>query len=743
MNKINPLNPLLLLAFLCLSVSAHQTVEEWDKDAGLIYSYTENCDITASSNIKALTQVVDGNRETAWQSEAPLPDGYVPRKDLNSFLKEQVSISASKVKGKEAAIDGDLSSPANVDVSWGSAYIELNFAEAQHLDLISIKIGTSTEVKVEAINGTTVFNGTLGKAENYKLTRFDIGKKVKSIKLSAKAGFQLFEIGGLAGLPTEWVQFDFGAPKRIGTINCRYWPGHGAAKAVKVLLSNDKKEWKEVANLNPEGLQSLMVNVSPVVNAQYLKIYYELDPKEWNKIYLWEVAAYDEYGMFGPMPKAQASNVTVEELLGVNGIWGWGTNQYSEDIPAGQGTLLYKPVANHARNYHDMKWDVKDPDNAPDYVKMAAGKGTEMQWWLNWDKEYRHWVKTGFNVQATVQIHNFNETEWNKPFESGLEYGSRFAKHFGVSNGNGLICTFEAGNEPWKYSADVYKDILYGMAKGVKSVDPVMEVFPCALQAADPSMENTDIFKNYMGARLTEREAAFLDGINIHCYSYIMNPDGNRSAVHPEHPNTSFREMLNAIRFRDKNMPGKKIYLSEWGWDNTGGGEACTHDVCVSEDAGAVYAVRAALMVQRLGIDRATWYFYANVDKTSSLYSRSGYTSTNMTGFRKKKVYYAVESLIERCGPAYFLKTLKEDDDAWVYLLGDKEGKPTHIAAWRPVDVEDNTTMQIPIKGKFQAAKAYRIDGNEEGGTPIPVPPYENGAMILEPGPAPILIQLK
>ena len=743
MNKLKGALLFSLSILISLGFGAYQSAAEWDKDAGLVHAYTNNAKITASSNPEALANVVDGNRETAWQSNAPLPDGYVGRKDLNSFLKTPISVKASRVKAGEKAYDGDLSSPANVDVASGSAWIEFSFPEAQDLSMISIKLGTSQQVDITASNGSSVFSGTIGQDKNYQLSRFDIGQKVKTIRLSSSGGFQVFEIAGMEGLPTEWVLFDLGASYPVGTINCRYWPGYGAAKAVEILLSEDQKTWESIGELNAEALHHLILNIKPEQQARYIKVLYHLDAKEWNKIYLWELAAYDQHGMFGPMPKDAPSQVAIGDMLGVNGIWGWGTNQYSEDIPAGQGTLLYRPVSTHARNYHDMKWDVKDPDNAPDYPMMAQGKGTEMQWWLNWDKEYRHWVRTGYNVQTTIQIHNFTDADWNKPYASSYEYGKRFAKHFGVSNGNGLVCTAEAGNEPWKYEADTYKEILYGMAKGIKEVDPVMEAFPCALQAADPSMEESGIFKNYMGARISPREAAYLDGINIHCYSYVTNPTGDRSAVHPEHPNSSFREIFNAIRFRDKNMPGKKIYLSEWGWDSDGGGEDCTHDVCVSDEASAIYAVRAALMVQRLGIDRATWYFFANVDQPSSLYARSGYTGSGSTGFKKKKSYYAMQSLMKLCGEAYFLKTLQEDDDAWVYLLGDAQGNATHIAAWRPTGIEDTVAKQIQIKGDYQPAKAYQLDGSSAQGTPLGLPTFQNGTLVLEPGPRPVLITLK
>ena len=67
------------------------------------------------------------------------------------------------------------------------------------------------------------------------------------------------------------------------------------------------------------------------------------------------------------------------------------------------------------------------------------------------------------------------------------------------------------------------------------------------------------------------------------------------------------REVVLQLAVRDRSAPGLPFYLSEWGWDSAGAGETCDFSQCVSERAQALYAVRSALMLQRLGVQRMSW----------------------------------------------------------------------------------------------------------------------------------------
>lgn len=729
---------LLLIFVLLLSAGNKQsTSTTWDPDAGYIASWTNEATASTTSKPTDAMKVLDSDPNTAWQSDAPLPEGFVSRQDLNVFLDKNLPESAGL--NLNFATDGNLATAANIRLSGALDSMVIDLGTQKSLFALSIKCAVNSPVEVFFFEGKNKFVrlNDYAPSDNYKLRQMEVpGGKAGKLLFVYSADFQLFELAGLAGPPVEGVTVDLGSIRPIGQVHTRHWAGEGTANRTNLLVSADGRSWTKAADLDPNALHTVITNFTPEVNARYLKIEHELRVADWNKVYVWEVKAYDQYGPYGQRLDPVQGNVTIRELLGVNGYWSFGTDQYSDLLAPDGGPYRFKPVASHLRNYHDMSWDLKSPSDPIDFDKMSAGGGTPATEWLNWDREYKAWHEgAGMNVQASLQFYKFKPEDWKNPREEGRRYAEAFTRHFGTKKGNGLICSIEAGNEPWHYPAEVYREILLGMAEGAEAGDPTVEVFPCALQAVDPLAEKLGPWKNYIGDRITPASARLLDGINIHCYSYVARADGKMRAVHPEHPNSTFWEMLNAIRWRNQNMPGKKIYLSEWGWDSDGAGEDCTHDVCVSEQAAANYAVRGALIAARLGIDRATWFFHANDKSPSSLYTRSGLLGSAKTGFAKKKTFFAIQSLVEILGNKYFHSVVREDETAWVYRFGDADGKVTHLVAWRPVNSDDFVNRITTINSPEKLKSVWLLDSSKsavslgKSGTELQLP--ASGAVVV------------
>ena len=716
----------------------------WDPDAGVIESLTKDAKVIASSNLATAQKVLDGNAQTHWISDAPFPNGFLKRKDLN-LLYQMPTDANPQLKQIAQAIDGNEGTNCSILAKAGKASLTIPLRKNSPLHLVALSIDhleAPVEISVTLASGQTKDLGAYLPTDLPNLTRFRAGiADAKSITLSSPSSFSIKEIAAMPTPPKEFVTIDLQKPKVIGWIETRHWSGEKNATASALYLSADNKKWYKVGDLNPNGLHSVSTRVEPAVKARYIKLEHTLVENDWNKVFAWKIDAYDDKGPFGQMPKAKANPHSFKELLGVNAIWGWGQKAYSDLHKEGEGADLYNEVATHARNYHFVNWEVTDPDHTPDYEAMKAGKGTEAQAWLDWDREYREWKKKNLEVHTAVKFGEIDGENWDTPYESAYKYGKAFAKHFGPTHGNGLVDVMEIGNEPWYYEAKLYRDILYGMAKGAKEIDPKMFVMPCALHAAYPQNETEGLFKNYMGARITEREAKYLDGINVHYYSWIHEKNGTRISVHPEHPASDMRGILGDIRFRDQNMPGKPIYLTEWGWDSDGGGEPCTHSECVSEEAQAIYAIRSLMMFARLGIDRMTWFFYANEGPGSSLFTRSGLTGSPDTGFKKKKAYYAFQSLINTLGDRHFTKVIKEDKRGWIYLLGDKNGNTTHLVAWRPISAEDKTKSKVQVDLARKPQSAWLLDGENAGKTPTTVPTMKNGKLSLELSAVPLIVE--
>lgn len=722
--------PLFLISAKSLFFTENQinNNNKFDPDAGYIQSYTKDAIITASSNPDDVHKIVDGNFSTAWQSSAPLPFEFIRNKNQNIFLgKTPTPGTKTKFELPTNLSDGDLNNITSIKSIEGQRLLSFPI-EGNELFAISLKCQTKSEIKIvaELINGNKENIGVYTSENNYQLIRFEKElKNIDSVKLICENDFDIFEIAALASLPKESIKIKFSNPQKIGVIKSRCWAGDNAANATTVYTSIDGVKWLKAAQLNPDASPEQIISFDERT-ATYLKLEHTLIPKDWNKVYFWEINAFDKNGPFGEKPSANSGGVSIKDLLGVNGYWSWGTDKYSSLLGKDQGPHLYASVSSHARNYHDLTWDIEGPDQTVDFSKMK-NQGTKPKEWLDWDREYQAWINSGMQVQASLQFYGFKPNQWKTPTESAYQYAQSFTKHFGQKNGNGLVCTIEIGNEPWTYPADIYKQILSGMLQGAKDADPTIEVFPCALQAADPDAEKTDIFKNYIGARVTQEMATKLDGVNVHAYSYIIGNDGIRKAVHPEHPLSTFWEINNMVRWRDANMPGKKIYLSEWGWDSAGGGEDCTHPECVSENAAAAYAVRGAIIASRIGIERATWFFYGNANASSQIYARSGLTSSIKNGFQKKKAFFNLEALRKYAGSGYFLEVIKEDEKAWVYLYSDKNGKPIYLIAWLPIESEKENTSTLKLKLPYQFSDAIKLNGRSENGEKISLPKNQNG----------------
>ncbi|MEM9991313.1 MAG: discoidin domain-containing protein, partial [Bacteroidota bacterium] len=768
---------------------ATQLRAQFDPHAGLITSYTETATLQASSGGLRLPLAVDGDEQTQWISDAPFPANYITRTDQNLFLSSFFTCTNSTGVGCATITDTDLSASQNIVTNGGTAFLAFDFGmdiDFAHFSIKGQYSGTVNVVGIQA-DGSTFTIADLDASNDFALLRFAVlPATLSKIRLESTQDFKVFEVAATARNPEEYVTVDLGSIKNIGKIYTRHWSGtiggRASAEHIKMWWSNDNTTWTHLTDLVPTATPVIVTDISEQsLSARYLKITYELAPIDYNKVYLWEIDIFDECGKYGCLPAAQASTVTIAELLGVSGIWGWGNDRYSDLLDAGQGPALYDHICTHYRNYHYLSWDITDPNVVPDYTTMAAGGGTDTYWWLNWDREYQTWIDENMPIQASIQMYQsyigqFRDTTWvndtipisdpawananwtnntllSTAWQSAYDYGYRFAAHFGPTTGNGMVQMLEVGNEPWVYDPQVYKTILDGMAKGAKAADPALKVLPCALQAAEENAERSGNFRNYMGARIDEVTLPALDGLNVHIYSYHNRPTGLIYGTHPENLNSIYHEVHSAMRWRDQNMPGKPVYVSEWGWDHDGGDPLCTHAECVSERAATAYASRGALLFQRLGVERATWYFYGDthIDPSNLInngtyrYSRSGLTSSKANNFSKKRTFYAFEQLTRQLGDVYFLSVEQEDDTAWMYLMGDAQGNPTHLVAWRPIDGDSTTT--IPVTWNHQLGvvptKSVKIDGLDSLGTVLALPTYAYDTMQFDIDIFPTIIEVQ
>ncbi|KAK7496271.1 hypothetical protein BaRGS_00012436 [Batillaria attramentaria] len=747
----------LRISLLLLSASLSMT-SAWDPDAGLATSWTKVAGVhmTATSNSDDSAQANDGKDSTHWTSKGCLPGGFYEEDPLSNVLYQacQQGRCQSSSDLSQAVSVTDAAGSTAFQVHKGSgdeAFFSIELKSHDELRHVTLRGKFSADTEVVLVDGTTEkLVHTLTPADNYATRAYNVtSTPADKVLIRSSADFTLYGVSAIGQDGCrERVVVDLGVPRQVRYVRTRHWAG-GHALTSKLLASDDGVTWQKLNDLDPDALGAYITALPQTITTRYLAVEHRQDETDYAKVYVFEIDAYDENGEYGPAPAPKPNPTNLRQMLGVNGIWGWGWGRSSTTLSPGQGAALYAPVASYGRSYHNLEWDIPDPDVRPDYERMAQGHGTNSKSWVNWDTEYSLWRAANVSVHVSVQFtaKMFPVSAWDHPRDSARQYGNAFAAHFGPTSGNGLVGSVEVGNEPWDYPADFYETVLDGMASGFKEADPNIIVMPGAFQAYDPASTG-----NYIGTRVTQAVASKIDVINSHHYSWRHWEDGSRHATYPEDPIGSFNEVHSILRWRDANTPDKPVWMTEWGWDSPGGGQDCTKfPECTSEAAASAYAARGLLLHARLGVERSTWFFYGNLDDCDThVFCRSGLTSSMSAHFVKKGPFYTLEHLLELLGDAHFLSAIQDDDQARVYVFGRLPGSgqvtPTHLVAWRPIDASAaGADNEVSVNFTFNATplQAWRLRMTASGSGQVSLPTVSGDRWTMGLNAMPVVVHVR
>jgi hypothetical protein len=863
---------LLLFVFFC----QHTAFAQWNADAGLVPSFTKTgTAVSSSSNVDAAhaaALIVDGDETTNWASAKALPENYfntnnyVGRANSNVLLNTATS-DTLLVTSSNTALQGRTKlyykaiTDGIVDATGAAAPLIYKNTTYSNRAMLCFKLPTAKKVRLISMraycdapmtiyvfkNDTDSIKIDTAARQKYNIQRFVISdtayQKFSKIKIYAPISMNVYEVA--ATNLQEWVTVDFGTPKSVSAIISKYWSGYTAldkfVEKTEIWAGNDTTALTFIDTVPVAGITTVNKMLNTPLLARYIRVAHSIKPTtiaDYKSVSFYEIDAYDQNGVYGAPPTAQASNVKIRDFVGINTVLGWERKTYisytkcwvdSLRLPDNTGYIrkgwdegprLYKRLGVWSRNYHFLPWDVKDkdPDNAitfPIKYNMMAdtittpavltpteqycgtySTGLLQENWLNWDHDYRYWRREGLKIHAAVnfddiQIDNAGvESIWNNHLLAADSIGAQYARHFGPKPiGNGMVDVMEVGNEPWRTSAGNYSKILRGMVKGAKKANPTIQITPCALQATVKRLDSsTPWLKNYIGTRIPQTLADSLDGLNTHIYSYLTQPNGSEVGTYPEHPESSFREILNFVRWRNTNMPTKPVYVTEYGWDSgpkDNSVNGCNFSECVDTTSHAYYNVRATMMLTRYGVARAICYFHANhnsayrVNPTDTLiysnqkFTRSGlqyryysfnktntdnqnYTNQWLASYVPKKAFYAMEEFRTLLGDASFLSVAKEDSGAYIYFFGDAATNTvTHVAAWSPIlgTSTATSTIDVTLPVNVAPARAWYIKGsfipatkklNINADSLVTLPAYNAATkkLTLTIGAAPLVVKL-
>ena len=367
--------------------------------------------VTTSSYASSANLVNDGKDNTAWQGQNCYPTGYVSYTAINLALGacgSSPSPCNSSSGGSSATLvsvtDGNTNTATGLSLAAGRAWFSFQLPTRSTLAAVTIKASSAAvQVRGTTEAGATVLLGNYSSA--YTLLNLDYtGAEVfVSVLVEATSSFSLFEFAVRADPCAEYAIVDLGTPTTITGISVRHTTTGAGVVATHYEASTDGSTWTALrAPAAPALLGFLDVDVS--ITSRYVRVRHVLAERTSASAAIFEIMIFGAGGRYGPAPTARPNPVSFRDLLGVNGIWAWAGQGWSQLARDGWGPKRYSMVASHARNYANWQWDVNDPDNIPDFEAMSCGKGTQGQWWLSWDWEYSGWAAAGLEIDVSLQF---------------------------------------------------------------------------------------------------------------------------------------------------------------------------------------------------------------------------------------------------------------------------------------------------------------------------------------------------
>lgn len=397
---------------------------------------------------------------------------------------------------------------------------------------------------------------------------------------------------------------------------------------------------------------------------------------------------------------------------------------------------LYSPVCRLVRNYHNVSWDVKQPGD-PITLPVCVNK-------VNWDSLYSKWKSHGFEVNACAifgpfgpQSENYKSL-WAGQMDWAEEYGYQMAKVLGRK---GLVTSIEVGNEPGvRFDDALYRDIFERMAAGVRRGDPDLKILTCTVHDGPADNYHKNLTETFGDSKLTP----LYDVLNVHVYAQKMKADQAHpwERSYPEDPKIDYLTRVDAvIDWRDKNAPGKEIWITEFGYD------ACSEAAMqkregwfkklgwtgVSELEQAQWLVRSLLCFAERDVERAYIYFYDDSDKAAT-HAAAGLTRHG----KPKPAYWAVKQFYEKLGDFRFNRVLRQaEEELYAYEFVATDGRLVWVL-WSPTG--SGRSEEVHLRQLPSAPKEIVVMTLEDG-APVAVKAEHSGAGIrLEVGESPVYI---
>lgn len=442
-----------------------------------------------------------------------------------------------------------------------------------------------------------------------------------------------------------------------------------------------------------------------------------------------------------PVPVAM-KHPLMDDFIGMNSF---------HDVPDS-----IQKVVTQIREYHNWDWDEgnKDvsytgyPNNQyawnPSWV---SGTG----WGWNFDDVYTRSLKNGLVMQPDLMrcapymtgndatksevkpVRNGKNPEVPASYTEHADYLYQFAARYGKvakpastlklrpdnspKSGLGLVRYLENWNEqdknwldrnsyfsPFEFAAMCSADYdghmgTMGNTAGVKNADPSIKMAMGGLAGMD-----TLYIKSMLFWSQQIRNGSFpADILNFHHYSNDAGGQGGAQtkAISPEDDNLK-NKVASVVAFRNRNLPGKEVWLSEFGYDSNPSSVQSAPPIGIQSpwETQARWLIRAYLAIVAGGADRAHMFMLRDVDGSQSgIFSSCGLTTATKhdgvsPAYTKKNSWYYVYTFRKRLTGYRFKQEIFSGNPNVLIYSFENEYHPDSIIyiAWAP------TSKDITVK---------------------------------------------
>ncbi|WP_159523033.1 hypothetical protein [Sunxiuqinia indica] len=423
------------------------------------------------------------------------------------------------------------------------------------------------------------------------------------------------------------------------------------------------------------------------------------------------------------------------------------------------------------REYRPWRWNgVMDLETPIDWGDIRSDKGHNEYAGMeigNSDEYYQKMLDMGIECVPCIHRHVDEENEEESkpnfggdpddPFSYKLisDYSFQYVARYGHNpvedrllrttevspkkTGMGLIRYFENWNEPngwWGWPSEHFTPYEFaafcsasydghlnqmGEGFGVKNADPNINFVFGGLAGISLSyVQAMKLWSDY------HRDGSFpSEVINLHNYCNTMGKQHSGEEAYGISPEADkLKEKLEkVIAWRDKNLPDKEVWLSEFGWDtdsSTYQSAAWGHELypekITMEEIQGQWLVREFLIGAAAGLDRMQM-FLANDLKNypHGVYGKCGFITVDE---EYKPSWFYVKTLKHALSDMLFQEEVDSgNENVWIYQFKNPENGRGAYVLWCPTS--DGTSVdgfQLNLSEKVNSVTQIRLEDQKELG---------------------------